>query len=123
MPNQPKSIEHRRAGGRAQNAYRVERNRTAFQDLKRGLACLDCGGSFPPVCIDFDHRDPDDKLFTISSMVLTLGLSPRVLAEIAKCDPVCANCHRLRTERQRQAGLIRHGRPRIVPPPTIVDIS
>jgi hypothetical protein len=33
-------------------------------------------------------------------------------AEIAKCDLVCANCHRKESDAQHKAGLIRRGRPR-----------
>lgn len=62
--------------------------------LKQG-PCMDCGGSFPPVCMDFDHRPGVVKLFAIAT-----GLNrsmESVKAEIAKCDLVCANCHRIRT--------------------------
>jgi len=55
--------------------------------------------------MDFDHVR-GDKEFTVSKAVqraYALTLS-RVRAEIAKCDVVCANCHRIRTERRRYAG-------------------
>ena len=58
--------------------------------------CVDCGES-DPVVLEFDHLR--DKKFTISK-----GLQDRewqsVLDEIAKCDVVCANCHRRRTARR-----------------------
>jgi hypothetical protein len=72
--------------------------------------CADCGGTFPLVCMDFDHRDPALKSFTIAQ-----GLQrshEALLAEIAKCDVVCSNCHRLRTAAQHAAGVIKSGRPR-----------
>ena len=37
------------------------------------------------------------------SAVTRAGM-PVVLAEVAKCDIVCANCHRVRTVRQRDGG-------------------
>jgi 5-methylcytosine-specific restriction endonuclease McrA len=56
-------------------------------------ACVDCGES-DPLVLEFDHLG--DKKFSISR-----GLRERnwqaVLDEIAKCDVVCANCHRRRT--------------------------
>ena len=56
-------------------------------------ACVDCGET-DPLVLEFDHRG--DKLFGVSN-----GLRDRawvaVLAEMAKCDVVCANCHRRRT--------------------------
>lgn len=61
----------------------------------KGGKCLDCGGSFPQCCYDFDHRLPAEKAFTISSK-MGRPLSELML-EADKCDLVCANCHRIRT--------------------------
>lgn len=61
--------------------------------LKEGKPCADCGGVFPPVCMDFDHVR-GEKLCNVAKMG-TYAWS-RVLEEIAKCDLVCANCHRIR---------------------------
>lgn len=58
--------------------------------------CLDCGQSFPTYVMDFDHRDPTTKISKVSQLVYS-GSSVLVLAEIAKCDLVCSNCHRIRT--------------------------
>ena len=61
----------------------------------KGGACFDCGGVFPDVCFDFDHRDVGTKSFEISKrMGHSLG---KLFAEADKCDLVCANCHRIRT--------------------------
>ena len=46
--------------------------------------------------MDFDHRDGEVKLFDVSKGMLSLGRA-KVLAETAKCDIICANCHRIRT--------------------------
>lgn len=58
--------------------------------------CVDCGET-DPVVLEFDHLR--DKKFAISK-----GLQDRnwqdVLDEIAKCDVVCANCHRRRTAKR-----------------------
>jgi hypothetical protein len=55
--------------------------------------CADCGES-DPVVLEFDHLG--DKAFNIAK-----GLRDRsweaLVEEIAKCDVVCANCHRRRT--------------------------
>ena len=63
-----------------------------LRELK-GRPCTDCGGSFPYYVMDFDHLG--DKVALISRMT-TYG-PEQVLAEVAKCDLVCANCHRIRT--------------------------
>ena len=61
--------------------------------------CVDCGLIITwhnVVCIDWDHRNPDEKAFTISYMVGRIKWE-HIAAEINKCDAVCRNCHALRT--------------------------
>ena len=67
-----------------------------IQKLKSG-PCTDCKRIFPYYVMDFDHRDPSDKTLGVSVMVKRMFAWDLVLAEIAKCDLVCACCHRLRT--------------------------
>jgi hypothetical protein len=47
--------------------------------------------------MDFDHRDPSKKLFTIAGAHALLMSRAKLVAEVEKCDIVCANCHALRT--------------------------
>jgi hypothetical protein len=61
--------------------------------------CEDCGKTFPPECMQFDHVR-GDKLFEIGRSVC-IALH-RVLTEVKKCDLVCANCHAIRTKKRRQ---------------------
>lgn len=66
----------------------------------KAAPCTDCGGRFPAVCMDFDHVR-DTKRGNVSVLV-TGGYSlESILREIAKCELVCANCHRVRTARRR----------------------
>jgi hypothetical protein len=51
--------------------------------------------------MDFDHRDPTAKRSGVTRMV-GRATSRAILAEAAKCDIVCANCHRARTFERRQ---------------------
>ena len=72
------------------------------------VGCVDCGlqVNIENLCVfDWNHRNPQDKLFTIGSdkhnmSIATLGV------EIAKCDLLCANCHRMETQRQRREGVL-----------------
>ena len=61
---------------------------------KKSDPCMDCGEKFASVAMDFDHVR-GEKLTQISDM-WSWGRD-RVLEEIAKCELVCANCHRVRT--------------------------
>lgn len=54
--------------------------------------------------MDWDHRPGTVKSFDIGSAVAKLGIGlARLLEEIAKCDLVCSNCHRIRTHLRREA--------------------
>jgi hypothetical protein len=85
-----------------QQRYRAK-TKSAMVAL-RSNPCTDCEGSFPYYVMEFDHvpeRGP--KLFTLSSSQHSLGMnSPRIIAEIKKCDLVCANCHKVRTWKRQQ---------------------
>ncbi len=81
---------------------RLDSRRTAVLEAKN-RPCADCAVKLPPECMDFDHRPGVEKLFALNRWSrFDLGY---ILREIAKCDVVCANCHRLRTsKRMREAG-------------------
>jgi hypothetical protein len=81
---------------------RQHRNeRFKWLDEAKAKPCMDCHLSFPPECMDFDHRDPKTKLFNISQAAVSGRSVASVRAEMAKCDLVCANCHRIRTAKQQ----------------------
>ncbi len=56
--------------------------------------CADCLGWFDPVQMDFDHVTGTKK-GNLSQM--SAQSVKAIMSEIAKCEVVCANCHRLRT--------------------------
>lgn len=60
--------------------------------------CMDCGVQYPTCVMDFDHRPGEVKSFGIGQSKRSLE---ETLLEIAKCDVVCSNCHRLRTAARR----------------------
>jgi len=60
----------------------------------KGGKCQNCGGVFPVSVYDLHHRDPETKEFSLGRMNLKLPMSERMLAEVDKCDLLCANCHR-----------------------------
>lgn len=79
---------------------RVKEKRVFIQNYKIAMGCIDCGYNEDPVALDFDHLDPTTKNFTIG------GGKDRslkgIIEEIAKCDVVCAICHRIRTRDRRE---------------------
>jgi hypothetical protein len=75
---------------------RNQRKRRYLTDMLRVLKdepCADCGVRYPYYVMDFDHRS--DKVTEVSLLVRTSV--EKLMAEAAKCDVVCANCHRERT--------------------------
>jgi len=73
--------------------------------------CADCGLRYPFFVMDFDHVE-GDKVAIISKLVNT-GSVRQLLLELAKCEVVCANCHRART--WRRAAWIGTDAPRPTP--------
>ena len=60
--------------------------------IKSDIGCYYCDeNNF--VCLDWHHVDPKTKKFTIGKT--TMGYNTlELLEEAAKCEVVCANCHR-----------------------------
>ena len=80
-----------------QNAY--HRRRMEELAALKARPCADCGVQYPPYVMDFDHVR-GEKLFNVSAKAGSMARERRD-AEIAKCDLVCANCHRIRTHLRR----------------------
>jgi len=77
-----------------------QKDRAAWvRQLKAGRTCTDCGGSFPPEAMHWDHLPGTLKLGEISNN-MTKWSRKLIVAEIAKCELVCANCHAIRTYRR-----------------------
>lgn len=54
--------------------------------------------------MDFDHVDPKEKSFQVTDGCAMLMDRERLLDEVAKCDIVCATCHRIRSCKQWPSG-------------------
>ena len=84
-----------------QAAYRrkkMQQNRAVVYALKEASPCLDCGKKYPHYVMHYDHLR--DKMGDLAHMVQRESLT-RILAEIEKCELVCANCHAIRTHVRR----------------------
>ena len=91
----------------ARNYPMIRRRRIAYATTARlkqraliiklkSKRCADCHHRFPWYVMDFDHVR-GKKLFDMSRLMAKVIAVQRVLAEAAKCDVVCSNCHRIRT--------------------------
>lgn len=80
---------------------RAAENRRAKFNTAMGILkadpCKDCGCTFPPCAMDFDHCRGQKKFEVSRGLDKPLSA---VLEEIEKCDLVCACCHRIRTAKR-----------------------
>lgn len=80
---------------RAQAVAVQSRHRTRrwvlLNSIKALLGCVRCGEK-DPRCLDFHHLDEDQKVCTVSQMLC--WAFDKLMAEVLKCEILCANCHR-----------------------------
>jgi predicted HNH restriction endonuclease len=99
--------EHPEVGQRAHAKYEAKKTKVRDWLIKTygGVPCMDCDGVFAWCAMDFDHRPGEVKEFGIG-WISNLKASPETLAraqkEIAICDLVCSNCHRVRTQNRHE---------------------
>ena len=91
-----KNLEKVRAWNRKSRTKKTAVYRQRLDELKN-KPCMDCGGCFPPECMDFDHVRGEKKFYIGNRKLASWDL---LLEEIDKCDLICANCHRTRTRRR-----------------------
>ena len=72
-----------------------------LRDLKTKTPCVDCGINYPYYVMDFDHVR-GQKHANVMELVSTLS-KKKIDEEIAKCEIVCSNCHRIRTHMRKLA--------------------
>ena len=91
------------------SANYAERNRLKVKEYRKRTRaficslktcpCTDCGIEYPSYVMQFDHVRGTKK-FNITSAQSSFVSKKRLLAEIAKCEVVCANCHAERTHKR-----------------------
>jgi hypothetical protein len=64
-----------------------------WQAFKATLKCEVCGENHPAM-LDFHHRDPKEKTYSVSRLVSDRSYT-KAMEEIKKCAVLCANHHRL----------------------------
>lgn len=68
---------------------------SAIVTLLKMKPCVDCGGTFHPCAMDFDHVRGEKVV--LLSHIARYSSAAALVSEIKKCDLVCSNCHRVRT--------------------------
>lgn len=72
-------------------------------EYKLTHGCTDCGYSAHPTALDFDHLPGSEKRDTVAHLTYQTSVGLAVLqAEVAKCELVCSNCHRIRHFNRRR---------------------
>lgn len=64
-----------------------------YKEYKSTLCCKLCQESHP-ACLDFHHRNPEEKTKDVARLVRDRYSINTIKIEIAKCDVLCQNCHR-----------------------------
>jgi len=86
---------------KARRKAKVKTDRLAFVEwldsLKEGKPCIDCGRRYSTYVMEWDHLPDVVKTLVLADARRAAFSKKRILAELEKCELVCANCHRERT--------------------------
>jgi hypothetical protein len=99
-PYSPSDMRYweKRAKPRAKAKY--DQKRAFIDAIKLERGCADCGYNTHPAALQFDHLPRYEKKHSVAQMANNINMDA-LIAEIAKCEVVCANCHAVRTARRR----------------------
>jgi hypothetical protein len=86
----------------SKNRKKILETIAELRQYKEDHGCLDCKNKFPHYVLEFDHRPEFKKIDGIHRVLRAFGPGA-AWKEVAKCDVVCANCHKTRTY-LREAG-------------------
>ncbi|MCF8784124.1 hypothetical protein [Rhodococcus ruber] len=95
---------------------RYQSNLDFIRNYKLEQGCADCGYREHAEALEFDHLPGVNKLAHVGEMMMHSRAA--IEAEIAKCEVVCANCHRVRTKGRGAANAWHDLRRRGELPPT-----
>ena len=99
--------ERGKAARQARIKVRRDAARAWMDSLKEGRPCADCGATFLPWVMHWDHLPGYLKIDEISTMVGSYRRA-LILDELAKCELVCANCHVMRTVVRARRAIAEH---------------
>lgn len=87
-----------------QNEYQLNKDKHRLKQQERRKAirelvetlkqpCVVCGED-DKCCIDFHHKDSNEKEFVIADVCIRKWADKKIINEISKCVSLCANHHR-----------------------------
>jgi 5-methylcytosine-specific restriction endonuclease McrA len=91
--------EERREAVKEDKYKRIQEAQQFIWDYLSTHPCRNCGES-DPVVLEFNHVRGRKK-YNISDMPRRGYSIAAIQSELAKCEVLCANCHRRRTSRER----------------------
>jgi hypothetical protein len=80
------------------NAAYQQSRRDLISKIKVEMGCAQCGYNAHSAALDFNHVKGVKKFNVSQDPKVALQ---KLLAEIAKCEVLCANCHRIHTYENR----------------------
>jgi hypothetical protein len=69
--------------------------------FKEKKGCADCRNHYPHYVLEFDHMPEFQKIDVVYRVLRNYG-EEMAWKEVAKCQVVCANCHKIRTYEREQ---------------------
>lgn len=79
------------------------KNKLLLEQYKNSRCCEYCGETHQ-ACLEFHHKDPAEKKYTIARM-MTSYVWEHILKEITKCLLLCANCHKKKHWEENKASV------------------
>jgi hypothetical protein len=76
-----------------------------FRQYKEDAGCADCGYDYPHYMLEFDHLPGTKKVDNVYRVLKKYGLES-AWQEVAKCEVVCANCHKRRTFERENSDIL-----------------
>lgn len=86
-----KNLEAYRESERIRQKNGRAKLRAYIIEVKKA-GCSRCGEKHP-ACLQFHHTDPSNKVDRVNRLLAQTKSLAKVVAEVEKCELVCANCH------------------------------
>lgn len=71
-----------------------------IRKYKMDRGCQECGYNKDPAALDLDHLDRSEKRGCLADAIYWRWEA--IHEELAKCIVLCANCHRIKTMREKE---------------------